>query len=227
MKKYTKHLLLFVGLLSVGILMYRLYLEYYPDIQLYLDPKTSRELLLKSVRSHGVRTGVILVVLTSLMCAIPGLPTSIVGVLVGVCYGPLVGSLMNLLGNAGGNLLSIFLLGKLPILTKSTQENRWVKTISQMKHPKLGVTLGYMIPIIPAIVVNYTVDQLKLSLKQSGWIVLLGVAPSSILYAFGGDALFKGNHKTALLLVASVVLLVLLVGIIVKDRRRGKKRLAS
>lgn len=66
MKKYTKHLLLFVGLLLVGILMYRLYLEYYPDIQLYLNPKTSRELLLKSVRSHGVRTGVILVVLTSL-----------------------------------------------------------------------------------------------------------------------------------------------------------------
>lgn len=223
MKKYIKHFLLLVGLLLVGILVYRLYLEYYPDIQLYLSPKASRELLLKSVRSHGIRTGIILVALTSLMCAIPGLPTSVVGVLVGVCYGPVLGSVMNLTGNVLGNLLSIFLLQKIKFLAPKTKTNRWVKAISQMNHPRIGVTLGYMIPIIPAAIVNYTVDLLKLPAKQVCLAVVIGVAPSSILYAFGGDALFKGNHKTALILIASVVLFILLAGIISKDRRRRVK----
>lgn len=220
MKKKIKLFLLLGALILLGALCYWLYVEYYQDIQLYFSPKASRELVLKSVRSHGIRTAIILIALTSVMCAVPSLPTSVVGVLIGLCYGPLIGSVMNLIGNSLGNLLSIYLIHRLNFLDKTNASNRWVRAISQMNHPRIGVMLGYVIPVIPSIVVNYTVNSLNLKARQLLLVVVIGVSPSSILYAFGGDALFKGNHKTAIILVASVALFVLLIGIIYKDRKR-------
>ncbi|MDV4147465.1 TVP38/TMEM64 family protein, partial [Enterococcus faecalis] len=53
--------------------------------------------------------------------------------------------------------------------------------------------------------------------------IVVGVIPSSILYACGGEALFHGYNKTAVLLIVSVLLFVGLVVIIEKDRKRFQK----
>lgn len=210
-KARLRKILIILGIILIGIVLYRLYLEFHKDISLLLDPKASRELLLKEVRSHGIRTAGLLIALTVLMCALPGLPTSVIGILIGVCYGPLIGSLMNIAGNAGGNLLSMTVLKRLKIMSHEHKDNQWVKRISQMKHPKIGIMLAYMVPVIPSFIVNVTADTLRLPLKEIFLSVLIGVLPSSILYAFGGEALFHGDTKTAIILVASVIVLVLLV----------------
>lgn len=210
-KAVLRKILIVLGIILIDIVLYRLYLEFHKDISLLLNPKVSRELLLKEVRSHGIRTAGLLIALTVLMCALPGLPTSVIGVLVGVCYGPLVGSLMNIVGNAGGNLLSMTLLKRLKIMSHEHKDNQWVKRISQMKHPKIGIMFAYMVPVIPSFIVNVTADTLHLPLKEIFLAVVIGVLPSSVLYAFGGEALFHGYTKTALILVTSVIILVLLV----------------
>lgn len=89
-----------------------------------------------------------------------------------------------------------------------------------MKHPKIGVMVGYMVPVIPSSVINFAPMTLNLQIRDIILSIVIGVIPSSILYACGGEALFHGYSKTALLLVASVLILTLLVVIIYKDRRK-------
>lgn len=216
-KRVLKKVLLVLGVVLLLLLFYWLYREFHTEIQLLLNPKASRALLMKEVRSHGFLTAGGLILLTALMCALPGLPTSVIGVLVGVCYGPIIGSCVNIVGNASGNLLSMTALKHLNIGGHKQSSSKWVTRISQMKHPKTGLMIAYMIPVIPSFVVNITANSLKLSIREVFLSVLIGVLPSSILYAFGGEALFHGYTKTALILVASVVVLVLLVKFIKRD----------
>lgn len=65
-----------------------------------------------------------------------------------------------------------------------------------MRHPKIGVMLGYMIPVIPSSMVNFAADAMKLPLQQIVMSIVIGVIPSSVLYACGGEALFHGYNKT-------------------------------
>lgn len=111
------------------------------------------------------------------MCAVPGIPTSVVGVIAGLSFGPLTGAIINILGNALGNITAIFLMHRLKFLDKKTETNHWVQAIRQMKHPKIGVMLGYMIPVIPSSMVNFAADAMKLPLQQ---IILSIVIESSL-----------------------------------------------
>ena len=218
--KKLRVFLIIIGLLLILFIGYRLYLEYQTDIQMFLDPKTSRQALLDQIRSHGFRTALFLILLISVMCAVPGISTSVIGVLVGLSYGPLLGTLINVSGNAFGNMLSIFLMQHLKLFDHSKKSNRWVTAIRNMKHPKIGVMVGYMVPVIPSSVINFSAITLNLQIRDIILSIVIGVIPSSILYACGGEALFHGYSKTALLLVASVLILTLLVVIIYKDRRK-------
>ncbi|MGM0214523.1 TVP38/TMEM64 family protein [Enterococcus sp. AZ109] len=216
-KKWLKKLVLVIGIVLLVCLFYWLYLEFHKEIALLFNPEASREMLLREVRSHGFLTAGILILLTALMCALPGLPTSVIGILVGVCYGPLIGSCINIVGNASGNLLSLTVLRHLKLVEHEQKASKWVKRISQMKHPKTGLMIAYMVPMIPSFVVNVTADSLMLSIKEVFLPVLIGALPASILYACGGEALFHGYTKTAVVLIASVIVLVLLVKLIKRD----------
>ncbi|MDA3965052.1 TVP38/TMEM64 family protein [Enterococcus thailandicus] len=221
-KRIVQIILILCGIGLISFIGYHVYLQYAKDIDILLNPKASQALLQKTVRSHGVITAALLILLTTVMCVVPGIPTSIVGVLVGVSYGPILGSLINISGNTLGNLFAIFLLHHLTFLDQSTKENRWVKAITRMRHPKIGVMIGYMVPVIPSSIVSFTAYTLNLSLNQVALSVILGVLPSSILYACGGEALFHGYNKTAVGIIASVLLLIGLVVIIYKDREKHR-----
>ncbi len=218
--KKLQIILIALGILLIFFLGYHLYLEYQPDIRLLVDPKANEQQLLHSVRSHGLSAAVILILLMGIMCAVPGVPTSVIGVIVGLSYGPFLGAVINVLGNASGNILSIALMQHLKLGDHSKKSNRWVKAIRRMKHPKIGIMVGYMVPIIPSSVINFAATSLNLHIREILFSVILGVIPSSILYACGGEALFHGYSKTALLLIASVLILTVLIVVIYKDRRK-------
>ncbi|MDU4851634.1 MAG: VTT domain-containing protein [Enterococcus faecalis] len=206
-RKTIRILLISSGFILILLVGYRLYLEYQTDIQLFLNPKASK----------------LLVFLTAIMCAVPGIPTSVIGVIAGLSFGPFSGTLINVLGNSLGNLVAIFLMHHIKFLDRKTETNHWVQSIRRMKHPKIGIMVGYMIPIIPSSVINFAADTMQLPLKNLIAAIFIGVIPSSILYACGGEALFHGYNKTAVLLIVSVLLFVGLVVIIEKDRKRFQK----
>ncbi|MCU9789820.1 TVP38/TMEM64 family protein, partial [Enterococcus faecalis] len=109
-----------------------------------MNPKSSKTQLFERIRSLGFSAAVLLVFLTAIMCAVPGIPTAVVGVIAGLCYGPYRCTLINVLGNSMGNLVAIFLMHHIKFLEKKTETNRWVKSIRRMKHQKIGIMEGYM-----------------------------------------------------------------------------------
>src|SRR5699024_11236233 len=86
-KKIIRLMLITLGIILILVVGYRLYLEYQTDIQLFLNPRASKAELLAHIRSHGTFASILLIVLTAGMCAVPGIPTSVVGVIAGLSFG--------------------------------------------------------------------------------------------------------------------------------------------
>lgn len=211
MKKYLKYFFIGVGVLIAAIVVYRLVLTFLPDVKMYLKmvSESDKEKLMGDVRSHGIRTGLLLILLMCIFSAIPGFPVSVIAIFSGVCYGPWVASGMNIIGITLGNIVTYLLIKQFKLVGK--KNNHWVKVLSKNKHPNIYLTLFYMIPVIPSFMVNYTADLLKIPFSKFIWMVVIGSVPTAILYAFGGDAAFKGNIQQLVFLLLVVGLLALLV----------------
>lgn len=121
-KKKIRLILITLGVVLILMVGYRLYLEYQTDIQLFLNPRASKEELLAHIRSHGFSASLLLIVLTAVMCAVPGIPTSVIGVIAGLSFGPFIGVGINVLGNALGNISAVFLMHRLKFLDKKTEK---------------------------------------------------------------------------------------------------------
>lgn len=221
MKKKMKYVFIGIGILIAVAIIYQIVRLFLPDIQLYLKVQGASEKtrILNSVRSHGVATGILLIFLVAIFTAIPGFPISAIAIFIGVCYGRLTGSFMNIIGCSLGNILSIYLIRDFKLDNKSKKSGHWIETLSKSKHPDISLTIAYMIPFIPSVLINYTTNQLNLTFKQFIWIVIIGAIPSSVLYAYGGDALFKGNFKAIIILIVFILILVGVFWIINKKRQ--------
>ena len=98
------------------------------------------------------------------MCAVPGIPTSVIGVIAGLSFGPFSGTLINVLGNSMGNLVAIFLMHHIKFLDKNGDQSLG-PVHSTDEASKIGIMVGYMIPIIPSSVINFAADTMQLPLK--------------------------------------------------------------
>ena len=204
-------ILLVMGLLLIIVLHFSV------DIKLFFNPNTSTELLKNQVRSHGFLTACLLFVLTVVLCAIPGLPTSIIGVLTGVVFGPLVGAILNITANVLGNMLSISFLKRFSFKKGQELSEKLKKQILKQKHPDVMLSFCYMIPVIPSFVVNYVIGVLKFNRAKQIQIISLGIIPTSILYAFGGNSLFKGDMKTIIILVSLIFVVGTIISLFKKE----------
>ena len=151
------------------------------------------------------------------MNAIPGLSNAVICVFVGLCYGPWIGLLVNWAGNILGNCAVAALLSHVKLSHKFKQ-NKILDSLTHYRHPALGLTVGYMVPIIPSVLVNYACATMKIPRKNFILMVAVGMFPTSALYAFGGDALFKGNY-TRLLVIVVLIFIILLLTRFVHQRR--------
>ncbi len=93
--------------------------------------------------------------------------------------------------------------------------------IDALENTDFGIVLGYMIPIMPTILVNYHVAETKLSWRKWLFYITIGVAPSSFVYALGGDAVVAGDLKRIVVLLVIVAVVYLVVTYL---KRRGKKK---
>ena len=204
-------ILLVMGLLLIIVLHFSV------DIKLFFNPNTSTELLKNQVRSHGFFTACLLFVLTAVLCAIPGLPTSIIGVLTGVVFGPLAGAILNITANVFGNMLSISFLKRFSFKKGQKLSEKLKNQMLKQKHPDVMLSFCYMIPVIPSFVVNYVIGVLKFNRAKQIQIISLGIIPTSILYAFGGNSLFKGDMKTIIILVSLVFVIGTIISLFKKE----------
>ena len=128
---------------------------------------------------------------------------------------------MNVLSNILGNFVFIKILKMIDITDSEKKlKNRFVG-IDALKNTDFGIILGYMIPIMPTILVNYHVAETKLSWRKWLLYITIGVSPSSFVYALGGDAVVAGNLKCIVVLLVIVAVVYLVVTYL---KRRGKKK---
>lgn len=219
----SKFWLIAFGLTGAAILIYLIYRDFRPEITLLLNPTPAhRRMLLSLIRSHGLRDLLFMMATIALMNAVPGISNSVICIFVGLCYGPWIGLLVNWGGNVFGNCLVASLLNHLNFSTHFTK-NRFLQDLMHHKHPWVGLTVGYMVPIIPSILVNYACVKTHVPRRQFLIMVLIGMLPTSALYAFGGDAIFQGNFKQ-LAVIGGLILVLFLFTLLVHDTR---KRIAA
>ena len=204
--RLNKYWLIGPGVIAIILLVLALVHDFMPEIRFLMDLTPShRAELLTMIRSNGIRDLIFMLLLVGVMNAIPGLSNAVICVFVGLCYGPWIG------------LLVAALLSHVKLSHKFKQ-NKILDSLTHYRHPALGLTVGYMVPIIPSVLVNYACATIKIPRKNFILMVAVGMFPTSALYAFGGDALFKGNY-TCLLVVVVLIVIILLLTRFVHQRR--------
>jgi uncharacterized membrane protein YdjX (TVP38/TMEM64 family) len=220
-KKIDKKWLIALGTVLAIVVAIFIYRNYRPEINLLLHPVPhEKEILLRMIRAHGFTNSLLLLVLIATLNSIPGLSNSVVCIFAGLCYGPLFGFIINWMGNVLGNCIVMSLIRKIDI-SKKFKQHKLLKFLMDQKHPLIGLTIGFMIPVIPSALVNYAGARLDVSRKQYLLMVLVGMAPTSFLYAFGGDAIFKGDLTR---IISAVICIAILIGVYLVIRKAIEQR---
>lgn len=215
-KNLRKYLLICGGVILAICLAYLLYRDYRPEIQLLLHPTSDmKEKLLVLLREHAVRDSIFLLCLIAILNAIPGLSNSVLCVLSGLCYGAWLGLGINWLGNILGNVIVMALIRKIDF-SKHFKKNKILTYLMNQNHPRVGLTIGFMIPFIPSVLVNYAAARLNVTWKQYFPMIVIGMLPTSYLYAFGGDAIFSGDAKRLIGLAVGILILLVMALLVVK-----------
>ncbi len=229
MKKKTlnKKLLIALGVLLAIIIVIFVYQNYKPEIDVLIHPVPhEKEILLHMIRAHGIANSLLLLGLIAVLNSIPGLSNSVICILSGLCYGPFFGFIINWMGNVLGNCIVMSLIRKINF-SKRVKQYKLIKSLMHQKHPLIGLTIGFMIPVIPSILVNYAGAQLNVNRRQYMAMVLVGMAPTSFLYAFGGDAIFRGSLKRIISAAICILILIGIYLIVKKIDDEHKKRLET
>ena len=129
---------------------------------------------------------------------------------------------MNLIGNVLGNFIFIKLLNVVDITDSENKLKKRFSGIQALENKNYGIILGYMIPVVPTILINYHVAEEKLPWRKWLPYVTIGVAPSSLIYALGGDAVIAGNVRRLIVLGVIIALGYVLVTVI---RRRNNNKM--
>ncbi|WP_083312919.1 VTT domain-containing protein [Floricoccus penangensis] len=168
--------------------------------------RINQKQLVEKIRSHGPVDIIILVALIIIVIMVPGAPTAPFEIASGIVLGPIFGSVLNVTAAVLGNALLIWIISKFKI-SSSSDKNKILGKLENMNNPKMGLSIAYMIPVIPTFLIDYTVDKLGYSLKKFLPYIVIGNIPISILYAVGGDAILEKNYKKIIVLLAIILII--------------------
>lgn len=218
MKLWHKVVLITLGIVGLIELLLLIWLNYRP-IVINFFTNFDRQDLINLLRNQGKHNAVLFMAVIAIGSAIPGVPIAAIAILSGVCFGRWYGFGINIVGIVLGNLLAIYTLGLFPHKVKPSRFRPLADRLENMHHPRMGLSIGYAIPMLPTLLVNYAALELHLSLKNKALCILIGSLPVSFLYAFGGDELIFGNIKAVIITVILILLLFGLYEIIRRDQK--------
>ncbi|KRL08194.1 hypothetical protein FD38_GL002438 [Levilactobacillus zymae DSM 19395] len=218
-KPWLKILLITLGIVGLVGLLALLWFNYRHVIETFLAQAFDRQRLIDLLRNQGKHNVPLFMAVIAIGSAIPGMPIAAVAVLSGVCFGQWLGFGINVVGIVLGNLLAIYILGKFPHRARPSRFRFITNRLNAMRHPRLGLSIGYAVPMLPTLLVNYAALELNFSLENKALCIFIGSLPVSYLYAFGGNALLFGNTKTAVVAIGLTLLMIGLYEVIRRDQR--------
>lgn len=211
-----------VGIILLIVLIGLVWFNYHDKIQLLFNSSNDYETVVRQFRQYGPLDIVLFELTIIVSSSVPGFPSSIVAVLAGVCFGQWVGFAMNIIGITVGNVIQASLLA---ILRKHIEQKARpiiYHRLLTMRHPRLGIILGYCVPIVPTFLVNLATARLRIRQPELTILCLLGSIPLSAIYSFGGNALIQKNLHQVIIILILLVGLAILITIINRDRRQRK-----
>lgn len=219
MKLWHKVFFISLGILGLVGLLFAIWINYREVVTTFFAYAFDRQTLINLLRHQGKHNAVLFMAVIAIGSAIPGMPIAAVAVLSGVCFGSWLGFGINIVGIFFGNLLALYILGEFPHKSRPSRFRPIADRLKNMNHPRLGLSIGYAVPMLPTLLVNYAAIEMKMSLRNKAICILIGSLPVSFLYAFGGDALLIGNTKTVVITVVLILLLFGLYEVIRRDQR--------
>ena len=217
-----RNFLIIIGIMAVVSYFVLYVISHWEHIITFLQAHSQAEvkLMMSQLRSKTMLNVIILILLTSVTAAIPFMSNAIFAIFNGVVYGPGIGFLMNIVSNILGNFIFIKILKRIDITDSELKWKNYFSGIDILKNTSFGIILGYMIPVMPTLLVNYYVAEMKLSWHKWFIDIIIGIAPSSLIYALGGDAVVVGNHRRVIALLVILFLVYLTVAYV---KKRNKK----
>jgi len=219
MKLHHKIFFITLGLLGLIGLFAVIWYNYREIVETFFAYAFDRKTLINLLRHQGKHNAVLFMAVIAIGSAIPGMPIAAVAVLSGVCFGRWTGFGINVVGTVLGNLFAIYILGRFPHKIRPSRFRPLAVRLKNMQHPRIGLSIGYAVPMLPTLLVNYAALELHMSLRNKASCIFLGSLPVSFLYAFGGDELLFGNTKAVLTTITLILLLFGLYEIIRRDQR--------
>lgn len=219
MKLRHKIFFITLGLLGLIGLLGAIWINYREVISTFIAYAFDRQTLIDLLRHQGKHNAVLFMAVIAIGSAIPGIPIAAVAVLSGVCFGRWTGFGINIAGIVVGNLLAIYILGRFPHKVRPSRFRPIADHLQNMHHPRVGLSIGYAVPMLPTLLVNYAALEMHLSLKNKATCIFIGSLPVSFLYAFGGDELLFGNTKAVIVTAVLILLLFGLYEIVRRDQR--------
>jgi len=218
----SKHQLISVAAVLAALLIVLLAIRYHGTWEMLREQVFDQAAIVAQVRRH--RAVDILLVVPLLICfsIIPGAPVATISVIAGICFGKGLGAVLNIIGITLGNLIAQRVFNR--VTEKQTAKpSKIVDAIENMRHPLLGIIIGYTIPFIPTSLVSLAAVKTGVTPRKLALATLVGSIPTAVIYACGGDELIKAHFKNALGLAVIVVLLIGLLWLIRHDRRANTK----
>lgn len=216
-KEHRMDILKYLAIIIAVLFFYILFMDYWPEIKMMFNPAT-RGTAIQEIRDHGVVDAVLLIFLLYILTLIPGAPVAVVGVISGICFGKWFGIIINIIGLSAGNLGTAKIVSSFKGMSKKYKDNKYAQHFKNLKHPLLGLIIGYSIPIIPTYLVSFQANQDKerFTSKDVKIATVLGSVPISVIYSLGGDTILQGSFKKLMVLLAIIVIFALIVYFMVK-----------
>ena len=216
MKK--QNLFTFIVIVVMLILLVIMTYLLVPVLRDVLRNVDDESVMVEFIYSHGFRGVPILLGMLILQVVVPFIPSPAIQLLTGLCYGVWWGILINIIGIVMGNTLVFFAVRQsrslLALFFKKKHTPRGffsLENLSRLKNPEHIVFFCFLIPGFPNGIAPYIFAQTKIPFYKYIAATILGSIPSTFMSTFLGDRISQGNHVTAIIIGAILVLIVILV----------------
>lgn len=209
LKKYSKPLILLLGLASV------LVLDRFFGWSDYLSDTDNLQFLLDMVRENLLEAAVIYSVLTIVGCVVLALPGITFAVFAGILFGPWLGTFVCLLATTLGAILA-FLVGRFFLrdsIKPLVMKNKWMKKVlfdDAGRSDLVVLMITRLVPVFPYNLQNFAYGITDISLTAYSIYTFVFMLPGVALFTIGSAGLTAEGNRWMYFAAAGVLLLVVL-----------------
>lgn len=171
----------------------------------------NRDALFSWIASDQDRNPLLVILVMTVIAAVPGIPYGIVGGIVGAKYGVMAGSMYNLIIST---LAAVMIYGVtryllqswgMALLTRSNVIDRCNRYIHS--HLFWSLIIARMIPILPAVAINIYAGVFRIPFVTFMMTTFIGKIPIMVVYAYVGDNLWSGANQWIIAIAIYLVFL--------------------